>query len=228
MRQRNGKKLISLLDYEAIDLWCKDISLREGRSESLIIEEILLGYRPGMLPKSPSARLNILAWYADDNAVSQLYRSAYGYIAGYARSQQYDPSTALCLVRSLLSQLHGMDDRVSRCDRAGIEYYTSALRDLCRSLAETQATLAGDAATRLAIEAQHAEVMLDQLQHTPQYVQCHQIITILQATWEYSCRYPASYRLLCAQMDILPVPNTPERRLAALKALHEASAHWPD
>lgn len=228
MRQRNGKKLISLLDFDVIDLWCKDISLREGRTESLIIEEILLGYRPGMLPQSPSARLNILAWYSDTNAVSQLYRAAYGYIAGHANSQQYDPLTALCLVRSLLSQLQGMDNRLSKCDPAGLEYYTQAVHDVCQSLAYTQTKLTGDAATQLGLEVQHAEAMLQQLRRAPQFVQCHQIIAILLSTWQYSCRYPATYRLLCSQLDILPMPNTPERRLEALRVIREVSAYWPD
>ena len=52
MRKQNGKKILSLINFELIDLMIKDISYAEGTTESLIAEDILLGNRAALLPRN--------------------------------------------------------------------------------------------------------------------------------------------------------------------------------
>lgn len=226
MRQKNNKKLLSLTHYDAIDTWLKDLSFTEDKTESTIAEEILLALRPGMLTPSPSARRIILAWYADDDAVSQLYRSVFGYIAGFVGGGTYTPEIELCLVNSLFSQLLKTDCRICKCDKYTLPYYTASMQDLCQSLSNERKALTGIEAVQLDIELQHAWRIYHQLANEPQFAQCHHIINVIQHTWSYSRKYPATYRLLCAQTDLLPLPNTPLARLEVLQAIHEASAAW--
>ena len=228
MRQKNTKKMISFQHYDALDLWLKDLSISEGCTESTIAEAVLLGLRPGMLPTSPSAQGNILAWYSDANAVSQLFRSSFGYMAGHVHSTNYDPRTGLCLIRSLARILGSMDDRISVCSQSTLPYYMAALRDVYDILTVEHAKLGGDIATQLSIELRHTAAMIRQLDSAPYSVQCQHIVSIIQSNWDYLCRYPSTYRLVCAQLDMLEFPNDSATRLAVLQAIHEASVHWPD
>lgn len=227
MRQKNNKKLLSLTQYAAIDTWLKDLSLTEDKTESTIAEEILLGLRPGMLPPSPSARGNIIAWYADKDAVSQMYRSAFGYIAGFIGGNTYTPDIELCLVNSLFSHLLKTPCCICKCDKDTTVYYTNSMLELCQSLSNERNALTGIEGVQLEIELQHAKRIYHQLANEPQFTQCHHIINVIQHTWQYSRKYPATYRLLCSQTDMLPLPNTPSARLEVLQAIHKASAAWP-
>ena len=81
MRQKNEKKLLSFINYSLIDKMLKDISLLEGKNESLIAEEILLGYREPLLPPSKTASFIVRNFYYADDAVTLMYASSFEQIS---------------------------------------------------------------------------------------------------------------------------------------------------
>lgn len=228
MRPKSTKKLISLQNFDVLDLWIKDVSNAESRSESTVAEEVLLGMRAGMLPKSPAARDIILNCYDDGDAVSRLYCAAFLYCESRVNTPDYDPQFAMALVRSLIWQLYQMDDRIQACAITKMPYYKSAFGEIIDLLHLERTKLRGDASTLIYHTYQTAGAMMQQLHNAPHLVQCHHLMAVIQSAWEYLAQYPATFRFLRTQVDLLSIPNNSTTRLAVIKALHEASAHWPD
>ena len=84
MRAKKFRKIFSFSEEEIISAVLHDISLYEKKTESEIVEAILLGLRPALFPSHPLASEYIATLYANvDNEVvlKETYRRLFAYVS---------------------------------------------------------------------------------------------------------------------------------------------------
>lgn len=236
MRQKNEKKLLSFLNFSLIDKMLKDISLLEGRNESLIAEEILLGYREPLLPPSKAANFIVRNFYAADDAVTLMYTSAFEQISTLINGH-YIPQKEKILIDSLHSTLcrsqasYGTSS--PRPEKFRLEWYIKQLSAYIEYLEMVhhnmpEPTLTNfDEKYKLCKEIEFGHDLLHELEKEPEYTMYHNVVNIILQTWAYAKESPTTYRLLASQMALINLPNTPENRLYAAAYIKEASSDWP-
>ena len=225
MRKQNGKKILSLINYELIDLMLKDISYTEGTTESLIAEEILLGLRPGLLPENKEASSLLQTYYTEDNAISKIYRSTM--LDAAARDfSSGSPAKELSLIKKLHSALCfyqlGPRDSTPHDELKWyvnqVDYY---LRCLERELEKIESPELFDS-FQLRNEIRFGRDLWNELKSEPHFSYYFNILSIVINTWEYSGRYTYTYRMIAAMLQIAKIPNTPANRVEIIAALRDA------
>lgn len=84
MRIPKTKKIFSLMEEQLISAILRDISQVEKKTESEVVEAILLGLRPPLLPGHPLASEYVATLYTNlDNpmALKETYRKLFAYVA---------------------------------------------------------------------------------------------------------------------------------------------------
>lgn len=233
MRQKNEKKLLSFVNFSLIDKFLKDVSIHEGTTESQIAEEILLGFRPPLLPHNQAASAIIKNLYTADDAVSTMYRSAFGQISALIGGG-YIPQKERILIDSLHSALCRSQATYQGQDKPALDWYIKQLSAFLVELEQIYAKMPDqDLAVygerhKLQGEIKFGYDLIDELESEPEYTMYHNIINIILNTWQYVNTSTTTYRLLVSQMALINLPNTPENRLFAAAYIKEASSDWPD
>ena len=236
MRQKNEKKLLSFINYGLIDKFLKDISLVEGKNESLIAEEILLGDRPPLLPSNKTAQLIVKSCYNSEHAVTKMFASAFEQISALIYSN-YIPQKERILVDSLHSALchsqasYGISS--PHPEKSRLEWYIKQLSAYIGYLEKVHQDMPEPDLNNfsekfdLYNEIAFGHDLLDELKTEPEYTMYHNVVNIILHTWEYAKGNATTYRLLSAQMTLIDLPNTPENRLYTAAYIKDASSDWP-
>lgn len=81
MSRYENRKTISLTRFDFVSLRCKDISTVEGKSESAIIEEVLMRRRPPLMPESKELGDILLRYYIDSDACTKMMKAYFDFLS---------------------------------------------------------------------------------------------------------------------------------------------------
>lgn len=230
MRQRNEKKLFSFVNMGFINLALKDCSLLEGKNESTIAEEILLGRRPGLLPQSQTAANIVRLWYDQPNGCTQMYHHFFATLASLV-TIGYTPERELLVIQALCTRL-GVDGvaLTDEVDQGRKEWFIKLFEQHIYYLDQCICTVEDEHSSEyrsLHAEIVYARELLRQLRSEPYFVLFHSLVNVIIGTWAYSRGSATTYRLLANLTQIITVRSTPETRTEFAEAVRNACTDWP-
>lgn len=234
MRRQKEKKLVSVANYSFIFPVIEDISYVERKTDSEIIEEILLSKRLPLLPVNPSAAQIVVTLYSNlskPDGLKNAWRSLFAYasagVGGKARV------TNLSSMAELLRDCCWGQE--ADCERKEKEYQSNHLKTqwnaIVKYLQETELIKYQKASLEY-YEANNnikfALDLLDTLERFP--YECSLISNMLNFivdSWPLISNYGRTYRALIDMADLVQPANTPSHRRAFCDRLYIISRSWP-
>lgn len=234
MRRQKEKKLVSVANYSFIFPVIEDISYVERKTDSEIIEEILLSKRLPLLPVNPSAAQIVVTLYSNlskPDGLKNAWRSLFAYasagVGGKARVTNLSP-----LVELLRDYCWGQE---ADCERKDKEYPLNHLKvqwnSIVKHLQDTELTKYQKASLEY-YEANNnikfALDLLDTLERFP--YECSLISNMLNFivdSWPLISNYGRTCRALVDMVDLVQPANTPDHRRAFCDRLYIISRSWP-
>lgn len=231
MRAKKFRKIFSFAEEEIISAALHDISQYEKKTESEIVEAILLGLRPALFPSHPLASEYVATLYANvDNeaALREIYRRLFAYVSASLDGQIRLPNL-LPLVELLRSMSWNKYD-----------YHESNLNVL--SHLKTQWTCILDYITYNNLykldenslerfeckqDIDYGKDLLDSANHFPDDPSLiANMLDFVINWWDSVSNYNRTYRLLMDISILLRPENTIKNRRAFIDCLSEISLSW--
>lgn len=241
-----SRKTISLTRFEYVSLRCKDISELEGKSESAIIEEVLMGMRPALVPTSEQAKGLILRNYLDDDACTKIMKGFFDILTG--RSISYVPDKELVMVECLHHHICCFSVSPLKTNRRALELIGIQLNKIkqhleyCLNLtggefdkllghSETREDLLifakiRDLKYKLEMEIALANDLVDYFTKHQEYVTFCGVTQLILGCWDFVKEIPATYSTLSMVSQLNPVANIPENRYYLVQNIFDASENW--
>ena len=224
MRKQNGKKILSLINFELIDLMIKDISYAEGTTESLIAEDILLGNRAALLPRNSNMSYIVMTHYLTDDAVTAMYRS----VIQQAAAKDF-PNYEGVGEYQVIRQIHSILCRTAEgpnedTPKGQLERLAKLMRYLIDEL-DHKAKQLDDcdmAKLRIVTDIRFGLELAYELETEPVYSKYFNFLSCILSSWEYIKRSQTTYRFVTALLQVAHIPNTPEERVSAVRCLSDA------
>lgn len=221
------KKLISLENKDFIDCILKDIAATNRTSESSIAEDILLGYRSGLLPNHKVVADIVLSHYTSDDAPTLMLKSIITTL-NTTRSD-YEKNHALPLVKMVVNiaatrwldintdnnSFRTQIDMLINCYQGVVSLFEELLHEQMDS----------KDALIIAHEKKFLESMLDQLKKGLP-VNLTNFPGVLPPVWDYVCTKKYAFIALETALSFCTIPNTPEERLKVVHMLADISTYW--
>ena len=234
MRRSKEKKLISFANYNLISSSLADISCIESKTDSEILEEIVLSKRLPLLPVHPSAAQIVITLYSNlskPDAIKNAWRSLFAYAAagtgGKARITNLLP-----LVELLRDYCWGQE---ADCERKEKEYLLNHLKaqwnGIVKYLQDTELIKYQKASLEYYETNNNIKFALDLLDTLERFpYECSLISNMLNFivdSWSLIFNYGRTYRALVDMVDLVQPANTPDHRRAFCDRLYIISRSWP-
>lgn len=241
-----NRKTISLTRFEYVSLRCKDISELEGKSESAIIEEIIMGTRPALVPPSEQARELILRNYLDDDACTKIMKGFFDILTG--RSISFTPDKERIMVECLHHHICSWSTQPLEADKLTLELIGIQIRTIkehlehCLTVAENEiGKISGHINTqesaflysqysdhkyKLSKEIKFAEDLVDYFTVRQEYASYNTVSQLILGCWDFVKSVPATYSALSMIAKLNPVANIPANRYHLIENIFEASEDW--
>lgn len=233
MRMAKTKKLVSLAEESLISAILRDISQCEKKTESEVVEAILLGLRPPLLPPHPLASEYIATLYANiDNplALREIYRRLFAYAAAsvdghlritnllpviellrdaaWNRDNEYEKKPSVWTHCKI--QWNSITDYMTHNDLAKLDENSFEWFDCKRTI-------------------DYGRDLYDTMEHFPdEFSLLANMLNYVIECWDSICSYNRTYRLLVDIADLICPANTAENRRAFSNCLSTISQSWSD
>ena len=221
-RAKTEKKHISFVNGTLINNLVKDRATIENRSESAIIEQIILD---SFLPDNKTARDIVSSYlYCDDNAIGNTLAAFFSAnAAGINWKSVHD--NLLPLVQFAREQLMYSSTPLNG-DEEELYHCVAQIKAIIEKL-EYLAANNNEFKERLNNEIEFTKVLLSDLQDRPEQVRLVNIYQVLLNNWEFLKDSTFTYRLL---MDLALLEkgwrNYAETRVELLQIINEISKEW--
>lgn len=241
-----NRKTLSFTNYEYVSLRCKDISAVEGKSDSMIIEEIIMGKRPPLVPRSETASSLVLRNYLDDDACTKILKEFFGVLSG--RCISYIPKKEKVMVdvlhthicfrsvapigeSKMLIELIGINLKAIKDQlEHHMDITNSEIQKLSGHIDSPAAALAysenSDHRYRLKTNIDFVNSLIDYFVNRNEFISYSAVTQLILTCWEYIKTNPATYSVLSMIAQIHPVTNIPENRYNLYENLLEACSEW--
>ena len=220
MSRYENRKTISLTRFGYVSLRCKDISEVEGKSESAIIEEVLMGLRPPLLPQPKQARNIILRYYLEEDACSKILKAFFDYQTGRRDLDMVDveEDNERVMVELLHAHLCASNKSFRETDGVKNEQIGNFLNLLkeCTNYACSRS----DELQKL------LQQQIEQIQSNCEYIRHREISQIFLFFWEFVKNKPFTYNVLSLLTELNPIEENPENRYAIIEAIYKAIKNW--
>lgn len=221
------KKLISLENKDFIDCILKDIAATNRTSESSIAEDILLGYRSGLLPNHKVVADIVLSHYTSDDAPTLMLKSIITTL-NTTRSD-YEKNHALPLVKMVVNiAANRWLDKTVDGNRfcIQIDMLVSCYQGIINLFKELlDEPIDYKYASIIAHEETFLKSMFDQLNKGIP-VNLSNFPGVLPPVWDYVCTKKYAFIALETALSFCTIPNTPEERLKVVHMLADISTYW--
>lgn len=220
MSRYENRKTISLTRFDCVSLRCKDTSMVEGKSESAIIEEVLMGLRPPLFPKPQQARKIILQYYLENDACTKILKGYFDYQTGRGDLNLVDivEDNERGMVELLHEHLCAYGK--SFCDSDGIKN-----EQICHFLE----WLKGGIVQKNSKVDELRELLQQQIKHirsNSQYIRQSEITQTILSFWRFVKDKPFTYNVLSLLTELNPINTSPENRYTLIERLLRATKEW--
>ena len=241
-----NRKTISLTRFEYVSLRCKDISELEGKSESAVIEEIIMGTRPALVPPSEQARELILRNYLDNDACTKIMKGFFDILTG--RSITYVPDKERIMVECLHHHICSWSTQPREADKLTLELIGIQLKlikqhlEHCLDIADDEMKkLSGQINTKesalaylqysdhkykLTMEIDFANDLVDYFTKQQEYASYNTVSQLILGCWDFVKSIPATYSALSMIARLNPVANISANRYRLIENIFQASEDW--
>ena len=220
MSRYENRKTISLTRFDYVSLRCKDISEVEGKSESAIIEGVLMGLRPPLLPKPRQVRNIILRYYLEEDACSKILKGFFDYQTGRRDLDLVDveEDNERVMVELLHEHLCASNRSFYEADRIRNEQIRNFL-NLLKVCTNYECSRSDELQKML-------QQQIEQIRGNCEYIRYREISQIFLIFWEFVKDKPFTYNVLSLLVELNPIGESTENRYTLVERLFRATKEW--